>query len=224
MEFIYADELKKRFSVFGHFYDLQINNQIFQCRSVLEIISKSIDDASDSIPCAVVVMMNPGSSRPLDKDYVPRRYLVSQIMSENWEKDIIPARPDNAQYQIMRLMLLKDWKHVRILNLSDLRNGNSGKFSIEFEKADKLDQTHPHSLTNIARQKELLAYCYQAPLIIAAWGSTEVLKNSAKRFIVLISHVKGLPLQYPWYRYPSPYKKKQKMEWLECMESELKNV
>jgi len=54
------------------------------------------------------------------------------------EKEIIPTKPDNAQYQIMRIMLLQKWEHVRVLNLSDLRNGNSGNFSIEYKELKKL--------------------------------------------------------------------------------------
>ncbi len=223
MNFIYADELKAQFSVFGHFYDLEISGRTFNCRSVLEIISKSIDDVARSKPCAVVVMMNPGSSKPLNNDYNPKKYLIDQIFSGTWEKDIIPTRPDNAQYQIMRLMLLNDWKHVRILNLSDLRNGNSGEFSVEFKKSEKLDSSIPHSLTNKQRRTELLDYCSKAKIVIAAWGSTDVLREAAKSFLNTIPNVRGLPLDSPWYRYPSPYKKDQKLDWLACMYKELKH-
>ncbi|MDT3280688.1 hypothetical protein [Shewanella scandinavica] len=221
MEFIYADELKTKFSVYGHFYDLKIKDEIFNCRSVLEIVSKTVDDISNSKPCAVVVMMNPGSSRPLRSDYVPQKYSVKQIMSSSWDKEIIPTRPDNAQYQIMRLMLLNAWKHVRILNLSDLRNGNSGDFSIEFKKAEKLDGSNPHSLTHKDRSEELKQYCSESNAVIVAWGSTEVLRESAKTFLKEIQNVRGLPLESPWFRYPSPYKKDQKLNWLESMNVEL---
>lgn len=98
MEFIYADELKTKFSVFGHFYDLKIDERIFNCRSVLEIISNSINDIKKSEPCAVVVMMNPGSSTPLDINYAPQIFLPHEIMDDSWDKEIIPTKPDNAQY------------------------------------------------------------------------------------------------------------------------------
>lgn len=223
MQFIYADDLRRQFFVYGHFYDLEINGQTFKCRSVLEIVSKYSGSVSESKPCAVVVMMNPGSSKPENCAYIPKRYTVSQIASEYWEKDIIPAKPDNAQYQIMRLMLLQGWKHVRILNLSDLRNGNSGKFSIEFQKASSLDATNPHSLTNKQRQRELLDYCAQSKIVIAAWGSTAVLKEAAKEFLSQFKKIEGLPLENPWYRYPSPYKKDQKLDWLNTMNEKLKH-
>jgi len=221
MEFIYADELKNQFSVFGHFYDLEIGNRVFNCRSVLEIVSKTIGDLNSSKPCAVVVMMNPGSSKPLNPDYTPQKFSLDEIKSNSWKKDIIPTKPDNAQYQIMRMMLLKGWKHVRVLNLSDLRNGNSSKFSIEYKNAEILDPSNPHSLTHQDRNTELRNYCLKSPIVIAAWGSTEVLRESAQLFLHNIDNVQGLPLESPWYRYPSPYKKDQKLDWLECMYEDL---
>ncbi len=223
MQFIYADELKSQFSVFGHFYDLDIDGRTFNCRSVLEIVSKSIDSITDSNPCAVVVMMNPGSSKPASNSYIPKMYSDSQITSESWVKDVIPTKPDNAQYQIMRLMLLKGWKHVRILNLSDLRNGNSGNFSIEFQKSLELDPAAPHSLLSKKRHAELLDYCSKSRAVIAAWGSTEVLREAAEEFLRIVPNVEGLPLEKPWYRYPSPYKKDQKLDWLKAMNEKLKH-
>ncbi len=213
MEFIYADELKKKFSVYGHFYDLEIAGRIFKCRSVLEIFSRSESLDSLTTPCAVVVMMNPGSSRPLDCAYIPRQHSVVDVTSNTWTKSLVSTRPDNAQYQVMRLMLLKGWKHVRILNLSDLRNGNSGDFSADFTAARKLDPCSPHSLTHYQRLQELKSLCAGTPLVIAAWGANEVLREAAESFLSRVP-VRGMSLNYPWYRYPSPYRKDQKIEWL----------
>ncbi|ELA7328519.1 hypothetical protein Q9X94_004711 [Vibrio alginolyticus] len=221
MEFVYAKELKTKFSVYGHFYDLKIKNEIFKCRSVLEVVSKSVVEISSSKPCAVAVMMNPGSSKPLNADYVPKAYSIDQIISSSWEKEIVPTRPDNAQYQIMRLMLLNKWKHVRVLNLSDLRNGNSGDFSIEFQKAEALDNSNPHSLTHKHRKRELEQYCSESKTVIVAWGSTAVLRESAETFLKQVPNVRGVPLENPWFRYPSPYNKQQKLDWLESMNVEL---
>ncbi|MCK8064612.1 hypothetical protein [Vibrio sp. 1CM7H] len=217
MEFIYAKELKKEFSVTGYFYNLVIKNVMFPCRSVLEIKSNSLDNSPNIKPCAVVVMMNPGSSKPENPDYVPATITVSQIKDSKWDKDLIPANPDNAQYQIMRLMKNRNWKYVRVLNLSDLRAGNSREFSNLFNKALKLDSTSPHSLVSTNRQCELKAHCAGVKNVTAAWGSNYVLKELAEEFLNLFPDIRGLPLDYPWYTYPSPYKKAQKLEWLKLM-------
>ena len=224
MQFIYAEELNKIFSVYGHFYDLEIVGQTFRCRSVLEIFSNSQRSALDSTPCAVVVMMNPGSSKPKEKSYTPKKCSVDQLYIRSCEKELVPTRPDNAQYQIMRLMLMNDWKHFRILNLSDLRNGNSGEFAREFQRAALLDPTKPHSLTNENRKRELFDYCSQSPVVIAAWGGAEVLRESAITFLNQFPDVEGIRLDTPWYKYPSPYRKDQKLVWLNEMNDRLKNA
>ena len=214
MEFVYADELKRSFSVRGHFYDVEIAGKVFPCRSVLEIIANAGDSEATGVPDAVVIMMNPGSSRPLDISYIPKCYSVSDVLDGGWSRELIPARPDNAQYQLMRLMLLKRWKHVRVLNLSDLRNGNSGSFSVDFEDAQKRDPSSPHSIIHPKRLGGLQRDCAGSSRIVAAWGSTEVLRNAAIAFLSEIPGVQGLQLDYPWYRYPSPYRKDQKIDWL----------
>ena len=71
MNFILADELKKIYDVYGHFYNLKLSNSILKCRSVLEIKRK---DNLTEIPDIVVIMMNPGSSVPLDKSYEPETF------------------------------------------------------------------------------------------------------------------------------------------------------
>jgi hypothetical protein len=217
MEFIYANKLKKQFSVFGYFYNLELKNTVFNCRSVLEIVSQSVNNLETSKPCAVVVMMNPGSSRPLDSDYKIPTFNLENFCAKLSKKILVPTRPDNAQYQIMRLMLLNNWKHVRVLNLSDLRNGNSGEFSKEYKKAAVISKTPVHSLLAPQRKNELLNYCADSKLIIAAWGSNSVLKDIAQTFLKEIPTVVGLQLEVPWFRYPSPYKKDQKIDWLICM-------
>ena len=54
LEYIYANELKKVFSVFGHFYDVKIDTKRdpFQFRSVLEIFRKIPDSNSCEIASA----------------------------------------------------------------------------------------------------------------------------------------------------------------------------
>ncbi len=224
MEFVYADTLKTKFNIFGHFYNLRIRNKIFHCRSLLEIAAKSINDLSASPADAVVVMMNPGSSVPLNKQYEPKQHSINEVCSPDWEKESIPTRPDNAQYQIMRLMLLNNWKYVRVLNLSDLRNGNSGKFSNEFEMAAQLDASNPHCITHKDRKTELAKALTTKGPVIAAWGSVKVLKESARKLLKRQPNIIGLKLNEPWYRYASPYMKDKKLDWLKKMDSIVKNI
>ena len=124
MNFLYAKELKQKYQVFGHFYDLTICDTTLNCRNTLEIRrNKTLEE----IPDIIVIMMNPGSSKPLDEKHVVKNYRFEGYLKEK-NFTLIPTKPDSAQYQIMRLMELNNWNFVRILNLSDLRNGNSSNF------------------------------------------------------------------------------------------------
>jgi hypothetical protein len=226
MEFVYAETLKEIFDAFAHFYNLRIGNNIFQCRNLLEIVSKDTLHSRKGLPDAVVIMMNPGSSRPLDKKYSPALYTTDENFSGILGKNLIPTRPDNAQYQIMRLMLLNEWKYVKVLNLSDLRNGNSGEFSKEFETASSIDPSNPHCITHSRRRRELneALRTKSGHPIIAGWGSVGILKTAANDMIKLIPDLTGLNLETPWYKYPSPYKKDQKLSWLTEMDALVKNI
>jgi len=71
LEFIYANVIKKEFSVFGHFYDVKLDTQRdpFRFRSVLEIVKETIpfsdsQELASARPDAVFIIMNPGGSNP----------------------------------------------------------------------------------------------------------------------------------------------------------------
>lgn len=219
MEFIYAEKLKQIFDIYGHFYNLKLSNSILKCRSILEIKRKGYSKKNE-IPDIIVIMMNPGSSIPLDKEYNPKTFSINQY-NKIKDKEIIPTRPDNAQYQLMRLMQFNNWNFVRVLNLSDLRNGNSGKFQTDFNNAMKLDNSNPHCITSIKRRDELLkSIKSKSNSIIAAWGSLTILKSSAEEILKMENNIIGIVNGgLPYFRYPSPYLKKQKLDWLNEIQS-----
>ena len=107
LPFIGAAELKKEFNVFGHFYSVRLKSkEVVECRSVLEIVAnarklKNHTKLSTLRPDAVFIMMNPGSSSPLDEvsNCIPISALHKMPIS------LVPAKPDKTQYQAMRLML-----------------------------------------------------------------------------------------------------------------------
>lgn len=219
MEFIPAKELKKNFDCYGHFYNLKLANSVLNCRSTLEIKRKSKTAESPDI---VVVMMNPGSSTLLNKSYKPTVFSKKEYTAIQ-TKEIVPARSDNAQYQIMRLMEFNNWDFVRILNLSDLRNGSSKKFQIEFRRAKELDKTNPHCITHPERVDELnLLIQSNSNKIIVAWGSIVELNDSAKSILELDKKIIGIQgNELPNFQYASAYKKDQKIKWLTEIQKEI---
>lgn len=221
MDFVYANELKEKYQVFGHYYDLKLGSEVFPCRRVADIIDRQfldLTDLSSVSPQAVVIMMNPGSSSPADADYQPTKLSSRKLLAADYHSDWTEIKPDNTQYQMMRLMGLQKWQHLRIINLSDLREGNSGTFAKNFRQAEQLNKQNPHSYLHPKRQSELLSLCEQADAVIAAWGSNPVQKEQALACIQLFKEMNipllGLPLEAPWYRFASPYRKDQKLSWL----------
>ncbi len=214
LDFIYAKELKKKFTVSGRFYDLKLSGKRYECRSHLEIRSLS---TTQHLPDAVVVMMNPGSSEPLDKAYEPPEYDADTYLRARWELELVPTRPDNAQYQIMRLMLVRNWNMVRVLNLSDLRDGDSGSFGNVFDQANLTDPRNPHCITSERRRPELISSLNTCTggVVVAAWGTKSQLDNSARSFLDCHPQAIGIELPRPWYRYASPRQKRFKLDWLD---------
>ena len=85
---------------------------------------------SNRKPDAVFIMMNPGSSRPLNE--VNNRIHAEAI--HELPISLVPTKPDTTQYQVMRVMHYCEWRHVRVLNLSDLRCPKSGEFFKQFKR------------------------------------------------------------------------------------------
>ena len=228
MEFVYATELKKSYQVSAHFYYLNIANNKYLCRSVADIVENTDSKGQPhfsitSAPNAVVVMMNPGAARPVSHNPQdgPKLPILSRqrLFDYNRDRPQILVAPDNAQYQLMRLMKLKAWRHLRIINLSDLCEGNSQKFAFLHRAISEYSMDHPESILHLKRSKELSAVSKDVPHIIVAWGRQPVLKSAATAFLTSYQDVIGLARDYPWYRFASPYRKDQKLSWLREIES-----
>lgn len=169
IKFIPAKILKKRYFVLGHFYEVALNaKEIIRCRSVLEILTEeragAFSDEHRGLPDAIFVMMNPGSSRPLEESSSAKR--IKQT------KNLVPTKPDTTQYQLMRVMASRDWGHVRVLNLSDLREPKSASFAARYKAIEQAHGFKEHSIFSEGRRRELASELQRgraAPLIFA-WG------------------------------------------------------
>ena len=212
MEYKKASELKLLFEVFGHFYTLRMGLNQFPCRSELLIRRKGTQDHEAD---AVIVMMNPGSSKPLDHS-VPLETREANVPGWNNHKSFILARPDATQYQIMRLMLLCAWSSVRVINLSDLRDGNSSKFRGVFCTAAKQDPSNPHCSTHPTRIAELdIAMESRSGVAIAAWGQIRELSSAARYMLERYPQLTGLSLDSrPYFRHARPMLKSAQLDWL----------
>ncbi len=237
-EFIYAAELKKSFRCYGHFYRLNIEGtDPLLCRSVLEITSlprEAVGAGTDpedlfntaehtcaGVPDAVVIMMNPGSSRPIEEGDTDR--LLTMPLPDGFQKPLVLTQPDNTQYQLMRIMVSKGWKHIRILNISDIRDPKSPSFIARTQSLDKIDGGGVHSLFSKVRKREreqALKRKDGAPFILG-WGQDSGLIPLAKQCLDCIDgeRIVTIPSETNpiLTAHPSPMMQAKKEEWLDAI-------
>lgn len=117
---------------------------------------------------AIVLMINPKFSRPLvgEPEQLQLHHMPLSALR------LVATRPDNTQYQIMRIMHFCHWNMVRVLNLSDVREASSAAFMVRFDELEKRLSYTQHSLFEESRSSELAHHMERrvsAP-VIAAWG------------------------------------------------------
>jgi len=231
VEFIPANDLKKHFDVFGHFYSIKVDSVgEIKCRSVLEILNKenSIENhnsLSSMLPDAVFIMMNPGSSKPLEEI----NNIISYKNLGELQVSLVPTKPDTTQYQLMRVMIYCKFNHVRVLNLSDMRDPKSGKFVERYKKIENNTGFVEHSIFSDVRKNELqnkLKSKKSVP-VVCAWGVSSDLDPLIERCINKISHItktigllkKGTKNKY---FHPLPTLQTDKVKWVSDMIEKIK--
>jgi hypothetical protein len=224
VEFIPAESLKSQFNVFGHFYSVRVAPRtVIECRSVLELIEKSrtpaeLSEVTRRTPDAVIIMMNPGSSEPLvEVGNQLRSHEIHQLAVS-----LVPTKPDTTQYQVMRVMRCCGWRHVRVLNLSDLRCAQSATFFKQFKQLEQDHSFDAHSLFADRRARELAAKLPEGIPVIRAWGVSPSLEPLIERCLAKIKHVRqvgGLLKEGTENKYlhPLPSLQSQKIEWTNRM-------
>lgn len=230
-EFIKAADLKKKYAIFGNFYARKINAaHHITGRNVLEIVSHDIcpllaKDVEPMLPDAVVIMMNPGSSEPLeDIGYQPTLSRNAAI-----DYNLVSTKPDTTQYQVMRVMHYLEWQHVRVINLSDLREAKSPLFIKKFGLLERELDFHLHSIFAPQRSDELAAALKRKPNapLINGWGVSEKLDPLIARALPALPKPETMfgivkpdltPLKY---FHPLPTLQRDKNLWVENIVNQL---
>jgi len=158
-------ELRDKFEVTGYFY----MEGGLKFRKYLNIRLKG---SNLQQPDLMVVMMNPGSSEPVNGDDNGR-----------CETETIP---DDAQDQIMKVMIKTNYNYARVLNLSDLREPDSEKFD-EFLKTD-IGMEEKHSIFHESRICDFRHYFVKNVPVIYAWGVSKKLRKLAESAMNRINH------------------------------------
>ena len=199
--------MKDKFTVKGGYYE--VNKYNF--RRILEIKRNKVNL---TLPDILVVMMNPGSSKPL----------------ENQTELLILAKPDNTQLQIMKLMDNCNLNFARILNLSDYREPKSKIF---IEIVERLEEENiAHSIFNYCRKAELDSYINTDAILLFSWGVNEKLIPLAKsvttyfndkaKFSKIVG-IKKRNTDYQFY-HPLPRSFEAKEVWLNTITHQIKSL
>lgn len=224
IEFIPAEKLKSKFGVFGHFYSVHVSpKKVVDCRSVLEIVEsdqapKKTAALSSRKPDAVFIMMNPGSSRPLaDVDNRIHAKAIHELPIS-----LVPTKPDTTQYQVMRLMHYCEWRHVRVLNLSDLRCAKIGVFFKQFKGLEEDHLFDAHSVFSERRADELASKLIDGIPVVCAWGVSPHLDPLIDRCLsklIKAEIVRGLLKEGTTNKFlhPLPSLQSQQVEWVNRM-------
>ena len=213
MDFLGAAELLNRFAVYGRFYGRTIAGVPEQLRDRLEIAPHDIPlrDVVRRDPDLLVVMMNPGGSRPLNSLWVP-----------DDAEGFAAAQPDRTQYQIMRLLLRAqaiglNWQHARVLNLSDLRTPKSAVF---VQKLHDYAEDDSHSVFSQARLAERqFLFCKPTIPILLGWGLNAAFVDLATKALAAAQGhpLLGLSDDGVRYRHPLPQRHDFQVMWLDQM-------
>lgn len=230
--------LRAKYDCYGHFYTLKITSkEKIKCRSVLEIVDNKFSgdpkELSINLPDAIFIMMNPGASEP-DLTKLKKISETSISLAEFGidfvEKELVLTVPDDTQDKIMNVMNVLGWNHVRILNLSDIREKASQLLYTHLRKLNGPVSTKMHSLFAEVRLKErkcafgLNRKSHCSIPIIAGWGTLGCLSQIATKAnadITAITKGKlyGIHKCDSYYYHPS-----RKKNWHDDIIDQVKNT
>jgi hypothetical protein len=212
------NEIRQEYITYASFYDVQFNNQMtWRFRRLLQIIKTDFDQYEGEEHLAeevevTFVLMNPGSAEPLNQAKVPKVEIGSILP---FDPEVRLTQPDKAQYQIMRLMKLKNWKRVQIINLSDIKSAGSKKFYSKFKYYEN-SYDESHSIFSSKRIPELthtLNLSSKGPIIVA-WGTSSDLIRLAGKAINNLPKDRIVGIHNNLYYHASPQKMDDKIRWL----------
>ena len=190
------------FIYYGHFYRLTIGDDVYHCRSTLEIIRSCNQEISEEVaqdpgmllicqPDAVFVMLNPGSSHPRNVQE-PSNSISPYQIDNNAKSNLVLAYPDPTQKAIETVMSRKQFNHVRVLNLFDIRERNSARLvskirtSLNCRRLPNQPEIKPYSIFSRERRSEFrIRLNARNRIVIAAWGITKARPFFRKCFQIL---------------------------------------
>lgn len=228
LPYLKAEHLKKQFVISGCFYELECDHSLsLPCRNVLEIFDKTRveEQATSQLPDALFILLNPGKSMPSDPKFSAPKVKIRNLNLIISKETLVPAKPNGPDYQIMRLMKMKQWGYVRVITLSDIRDPDRKNF-LNMIQNPQLAKNKVHSIFSDKRINERLSAFQIKPNapVIAAWGKEDCVRPLAQMCIEKAGcNIKGVCYQdSPLLYYQAcPSLTEQKQKWLLNISSHL---
>lgn len=202
-----------QYSCYGHFYELERAGKKIPCRSSL-LITREPMNAIHNVDL-LVVMMNPGSSAPIEGKDLSEQLLLS--------KEHVPTKPDNTQSQIMKVMESQGYLTALVINLSDVREPKSSIFSRKLKQLSFASIGEKHSIFSDARNSELsnvLNACADTPVIFAS-GVNYKLRFLTQKALSKFDddRVVGIKNNKELFYHPLPRAGKKQEQWVNKINS-----
>lgn len=182
----------------GLFYKRNSQN----CRMVLDIREIGCDLEN---PDLIVIMMNPGSSKPILEKYHNQSLETACF---------VPTYPDDTQWKVIDFMRKYKFQYARILNLSDICEPNSGKLN-------KNNFEENSSFLNPIKSKthDFMQYLNSDATLLLGWGAKDFSINAIVKAIQVISknnykQIFGNFNRDCFFYHPTYFKDSKKSEWL----------
>lgn len=203
--------IKEKFEVKGYFY----NVDKLKFRRYLEIKKIGTKKNKNDIS---IIMMNPGSSEPKN---------IDEDKNSDFLDRFVIAHPDPTQNQIMEVMENCGFEYAKIINLSDVRNGNSKLF---YELLDKDLKGKVHSI--FSNEDCIKGYLNPNSAFLFAWGVNHKLKELSQNALNQIEKLFGKDLKIHGlkhsknsvgYYHPFPRTKTAQDNWVINITKQIKN-
>ncbi|WP_164525430.1 DUF1643 domain-containing protein [Siminovitchia acidinfaciens] len=213
MLFTPAEVLRESFEVYGKFYKYHIDGRSLKMRGQAKIVRKDAD--TEQADC-IVIMINPGSRTPSETYVYP---------SHHGKSEFVKVKDDQTQHQMMRLMERVGYNRLDIINLSDICESNLTNF-FRLMKDFQSQGSNAHSIFSKQRADEVKEIIGHDTPIILGWGTGVVIKGLAEKALTSLGdrgNIYGVKhAKHPFYYHPKPPVIKNRIQWLERMEAQLK--
>ena len=220
--------LEKLFLCYGHYYKLRFREKEYMCRSVLEIITKDnvpVDPNKllKTPPDAIFILKSPQSWNHAKHT----EQIIDSNQMAKLDIKLSPTVSDSLAIQIMKVMLKKEWTHVRVLSLTDICSNIKMGLCQHLEELEQDKNGKAHSIFSKRRAKELKKKLNIDNPIYAAWGIEELPGNTIQNCLRSLSQntkVKGLLKSGTFDKYylpsvnPKPYTKKEWVKYISLIE------